>query len=216
MAAAMRALVVEDDAGWREILAEILADQGLDVDTAGDLPSAQAAIGKRTHHLAVIDLSLRPDDQGNQDGLAVLAALRAAEPACVPILLTGFATVELAVAALKDYGAYTCLRKETFRRVEFRDVVRQILGAAAQPHALDALTAREREVMVLLVRGLPNKGIAHTLTISENTVKRHLKAIFAKLDVDSRAAAVALAVSSGRMQPRDPAPAGQSQHTHPP
>lgn len=203
MGAAMRALVVEDDGGWRDILAEILTDQGLDVDAAADLPSARAAIGARAHRLAVVDLSLRPDDQGNQDGLAVLAELRSAEPACVPILLTGFATVELAVAALKDFGAYTCLRKETFRRVEFKDVVRQILSSAAQPRPLDTLTAREREVMALLVQGLPNKGIARALTISENTVKRHLKAIFAKLDVDSRAAAVALAVSSGRVPPRD-------------
>ncbi len=203
MGAAMRALVVEDDGGWRDILAEILTDQGLDVDAAADLPSARAAIGARAHHLAVVDLSLRPDDQGNQDGLAVLAELRSAEPACVPILLTGFATVELAVAALKDFGAYTCLRKETFRRVEFKDVVRQILSSAVQPRPLDTLTAREREVMALLVQGLPNKGIARALTISENTVKRHLKAIFAKLDVDSRAAAVALAVSSGRVPPRD-------------
>ena len=206
----MRALVVEDDPGWREILAEILTDQGLDVDTASDLPSAQAAIGVRSHRLAVVDLSLRQDDQGNQDGLNVLTALRSANPTCMPVLLTGFATVELAVAALKDYGAYTCLRKETFRRAEFRDVVRQILDSAAQAHPLESLTAREREVMALLVRGLPNKGIAHTLTISENTVKRHLKAIFAKLDVDSRAAAVAIAVASDRKLPRDSAPAEQA------
>jgi DNA-binding NarL/FixJ family response regulator len=45
--------------------------------------------------------------------------------------------------------------------------------------------------MALLLEGLPNKGIAHRMVISENTVKRYLKSIFEKLDVDSRAAAVA-------------------------
>ena len=59
------------------------------------------------------------------------------------------------------------------------------------------LTRRERDVMVLLVQGLTNKGIARAMVISENTVKRYLKSIFAKLDVDSRAAAVAKALGSG-------------------
>jgi DNA-binding NarL/FixJ family response regulator len=46
-------------------------------------------------------------------------------------------------------------------------------------------------VLKLLGQGLSNKEIADALVISENTVKRHLKAIFAKLDVSNRASAVA-------------------------
>jgi DNA-binding NarL/FixJ family response regulator len=114
-------------------------------------------------------------------------------------LLTGFATVEIAVAALKEYGAWTCLRKEAFRRAEFKDAVRQILSQPVPEDPLAVLTPREREVMTLLVQGLPNKGIAHRMVISENTVKRYLKSIFEKLDVDSRAAAVAKVL--GRPQP---------------
>lgn len=187
----MRALVVEDNPGWQEILAEILSDMGLAVDVADAPPAASAHMAASGHRIAVVDLSLRADDEGNQAGLDVLAALRRDDPGCTAILLTGFATVEIAVAALKQYGAWTCLRKEAFRRAEFKDVVRQILSQpiAADPFA--ALTPREREVMELLVQGLPNKGIAHRMVISENTVKRYLKSIFEKLDVDSRAAAVA-------------------------
>ena len=187
----MRALVVEDNPGWQEILAEILVDMGLSVDVAADLPSASASMAEGGHRLAIVDLSLRADDEGNQEGLEVLATLRQIEPACTALLLTGYATVEIAVAALKEYGAWTCLRKEAFRRAEFKDAVHQILSQPMPEDPLAGLTPREREVMVLLVQGLPNKGIAHKMVISENTVKRYLKSIFEKLDVDSRAAAVA-------------------------
>ena len=190
----MRALIVEDNPGWQEILTEILTDLGLVVDAACTPLAARSAIGAHHHRVAVVDLSLRPDDQANQEGLEILAALQQADPACTPLLLTGYATVEIAVAALKTYHAFTCLRKENFRRAEFKDIVRQILDETEAADPLAGLTAREREVMALLAQGMTNKGIAHELTISENTVKRHLKAIFAKLSVDSRAAAVAIAL----------------------
>ncbi len=172
---------------------------GLDVDVAGDFAAASSQIAAGGHRLAVVDLSLRLDDEGNQEGLQVLAALREREPDCTALLLTGFATVEIAVAVLREYGAWTCLRKEAFRRAEFKDAVRQILNQPVAEDPLAVLTPREREVMMLLVQGLPNKGIAHRMVISENTVKRYLKAIFEKLDVDSRAAAVAKAL--GRTTP---------------
>ncbi len=61
---------------------------------------------------------------------------------------------------------------------------------------LRRLSPREREVFDLMVAGLSNKAIAQTLVISPNTVKRHLRAIFDKLEVNSRAAAVAKIFSS--------------------
>lgn len=187
----MRALVVEDDAAWQEILTEILTDLSLGVDVAVDLDGAKSAIATAPHRIAVVDLSLQVEDEGNREGIDVLIALAQIDARCTPILLTGFATVEIAVAVLKEHGAFTCLRKEAFRRSEFREIVRQILAQTQPDDALVSLTAREREVAMLLVRGLTNKGIAHEMVISENTVKRYLKSIFEKLGVDSRAAAVA-------------------------
>lgn len=187
----MRALVVEDDPAWQEILTEILTDLALHVDVAVDLGEAKSAITAASHRLAVVDLSLRAEDEGNREGIDVLTLLAQNDARCAPILLTGFATVEIAVAVLKEYGAFTCLRKEAFRRSEFKEIVRQILAQEEPTDALAPLTAREREVAMLLIRGLTNKGIAHEMVISENTVKRYLKSIFEKLGVDSRAAAVA-------------------------
>lgn len=331
------ALVVEDDRSWQAILGELLGDAGLSVDLAGDLAGAQALIDQRSYSVAVVDLSLRGHDAGNQDGLKVLDALQRQHPDCTKILLTGYATVEIAVHALTAYQAHTCLRKEVFQRQEFLHMVEGILAAENGPAAdaqsalrdglalvveddpvwrailselledaghrvrtcssfaealgallreqialavvdlslqgttglrvdegqlegyrllttiksraipaivvsgvgslsdienayreqdvfaylekqtfdrtafLDAvaaaarlpvvdmhnLTEREREVLGLLARGMTNKEIARTLVITENTVKRHLKSIFEKLDVHTRAAAAAKALTLG-------------------
>lgn len=60
---------------------------------------------------------------------------------------------------------------------------------------LTALTPREREVLQLVAQGLPNRLIARTLGIAEKTVKNHLYAIFAKLDVSDRTQAALFAVT---------------------
>jgi len=62
-----------------------------------------------------------------------------------------------------------------------------------------ALTAREQEVLALVASGLPNKGIALQLGISEHTVKFHVGAILGKLGAASRTEAVTMAVRSGRL-----------------
>jgi LuxR family maltose regulon positive regulatory protein len=62
-------------------------------------------------------------------------------------------------------------------------------------------SAKESEVLTLLVSGQPNKTIARALDVSENTVKFHLKQIFQKLAVDNRSAAIAAALQQGFMPP---------------
>jgi RNA polymerase sigma factor (sigma-70 family) len=127
MGQVLRALVVEDDRSWQQIIGEILSDCGLEVDIATSLEEATLALKAQAHRVAVVDLSLSPNDHNNYDGLRVLDAIRRLDPNCRAILLTGFATVELAVTALTDYGAFTFLRKESFQRSQFRDFVYRIL-----------------------------------------------------------------------------------------
>ena len=124
---ALRALVIEDDHSWQQIISEILSDCGLEVDIATNLNDATIHLKSQPHRVAVVDLSLSPNDHNNYDGLRVLDAIRRQDPNCRAILLTGFATVELAVTALTDYGAFTFLRKESFHRSQFRDIVYRIL-----------------------------------------------------------------------------------------
>src|SRR5687767_14178049 len=133
MATILRALVVEDDGSWRQILSEILSDCGLEVDIAANLDEAALSLKSHAHRVAVVDLSLSPNDHNNYDGLRVLDAVRRLDPNCRAILLTGFATVELAVTSLTDYGAFTFLRKESFHRSQFRDIINRVLLTA--PHS---------------------------------------------------------------------------------
>lgn len=127
MAQVLRALVIEDDKSWQQIISEILSECGLEVDIATSLDEAVSALKTQPHRVAVVDLSLSPNDHNNIDGLRVLDSVRKLDPNCRAILLTGFATVELAVTALTDYGAFTFLRKESFHRSQFRDIVYRIL-----------------------------------------------------------------------------------------
>src|ERR1051325_2729581 len=127
MAQVLRALVVEDDHSWQQIISEILSDCGLEVDLATNLNDATLALKSQPHRVAVIDLSLSPNDHNNIDGLRVLDTVRKLDPNCRAILFTGFATVDMTVTALTDYGAFTFLRKESFHRSQFRDIVYRIL-----------------------------------------------------------------------------------------
>ena len=143
------ALVVEDDLSWQQILVEILTDAGFKVDVADNLPDAIEKIRTKPYRLAVVDLSLSGNNHRNQDGLQTLDAVQRYAPNCTAILLTGFATVELAVSAMQDLGAYTCLRKESFRRSDFSETIKQVLAIA--PVGKDAaLSASENEMSLSL------------------------------------------------------------------
>jgi DNA-binding NarL/FixJ family response regulator len=63
------------------------------------------------------------------------------------------------------------------------EVVAQLLGRRRRASPLDALTAREREVLALMAEGRTNAGIAGELSVTERAVEKHITAIFAKLDL---------------------------------
>src|SRR5689334_7379670 len=156
MAQVQRALIIEDDRSWQQIISEILTDCGLEVDLAASLDEATLALKSQPHRVAVVDLSLSPNDHNNIDGLRVLDAIRRLDPNCRAILLTGFATVELAVTALTDYGAFTFLRKESFHRSQFRDIVYRILVSPPIP-------TTQVKASVPIASASPSKGLTGPL-----------------------------------------------------
>lgn len=160
----LRALIVEDSRSWQQILREILTDMGLVVDVVDNVDDAIVSLQAMTHRLAVVDLALGDGEYDNQDGLRVLDAVRRQDPNCVTIMLTGFATVELAVNVLTEHGAFSCLRKEAFNRAEFRDLVRRAQahivpdvkpvpesGALVEPLPLDSDTQDEASLDTVLI-----------------------------------------------------------------
>lgn len=107
-------------------------------------------------------------------------------------LLLRDAEVEEIIAGLTAVAAGLVVLDERIQAV--------IAPPAAQPDVADgirSLTPREIEVIQLIARGEPNKGIARELGISEHTVKFHVGSILAKLGAASRSEALARAISNG-------------------
>jgi len=203
------ALVIEDDAGWRNLLSELLSDFGYRVRLCSSFGEAVGCLGREKYDMAVVDLSLttymgqlptRPvsgETAGgpHYEGFRLLGTMRAAN---IPtVVVTGVTSVEDIEWIYAEYGVLYCLEKQTFDRAAFRRVIEEIRTTKPASAELKNLTEREYQVLALLARGLTNKEIAETLFISTNTVKRHLKAVFAKLGTSTRAAAATKAASAG-------------------
>ena len=112
------------------------------------------------------------------------------------IVVSGIATTDDIERAYTERRIFACFEKQTFDRHAFLRTVDEARDAAKAGEVLAHLTRREREVLELVAQGLSNKEIASTLVITTNTVKRHLKSIFEKLGVHTRAAAAAKAISA--------------------
>ncbi|HNB54740.1 MAG TPA: DNA-binding response regulator, partial [Anaerolineales bacterium] len=192
-----KALLVEDDAGWRSLLTELLSDAGYQVHTSTSYIESLGRLNREKYQLAIVDLSLASslDPHRNLDGFRLLASTRQAN---IPtIVVSGHADPERVARAYKEFNVFTCLEKQHFDRTAFLQTLADARQTTQAHPEFESLTVREREVLELLARGLTNKDLAATLHVTNNTIKRHLKAIFKKLDVQTRAAAVAKVLNTG-------------------
>jgi DNA-binding NarL/FixJ family response regulator len=105
------------------------------------------------------------------------------------------------VAAVRVVAAGDALLAPQVTRRLIEEFARRPAPGAPAPGTLDALTARERETLGLLARGLTNAEMAAALYVSEHTVKTHVGNVLAKLGLRDRIHAVILAYEIGLVQP---------------
>lgn len=206
----IRILIADDHPVVRDGLSAILSTQA-DFQVVGE-----AATGRETVARA---LELQPDvllldlEMPDMDGVHALQAIRQQFQGIQAIVLTAFDTDERILSALKT-GARGYLlkgapRQEIFHAIRTVSqggtllqplVTARLLDHLRSESIVDALTPREREVLLLVARGQSNKQIAAGLGITERTVKFHVSTILRKLSAANRAEAVQKALLAGLIQ----------------
>jgi two-component system, NarL family, response regulator LiaR len=215
MSEPIRVLVVDDHAVVREGLRGFLElQEGIEV--VGEAVDGQDAVEVATRLLP--DVILLDLVMPRLDGVAVMRFLRESVPDARVIVLTSFLDDETLLPALRSGAAGYLLKnaepQELVRAVRAAHAgealldpvvaarLMETLAADGSRGPLDRLTPREREVLVLIARGFPNKRIARELTLSEKTVKTHVGHVLAKLGVSDRTQAAVIAVRAGLVDPR--------------
>ncbi|MBL9011975.1 MAG: response regulator transcription factor [Alphaproteobacteria bacterium] len=192
--------IIDDDAAMRASLSALLEIEGYEVTAFADGLSFLAAAPALKAGCVLLDIRMAP-----LDGLAVLSRLRDLRDDLPVVMMTGHADVALAVRSMKA-GAVNFIEKP-FGAETLIDCVAEALAverhraedrapALEARRRLERLTEREREVLMALVEGMPNKGVAQALGISPRTVEVHRARLMEKLGVSSIAEAVRIALAA--------------------
>jgi DNA-binding NarL/FixJ family response regulator len=205
----IRILLVEDQTLMRQGLRTLLElEPGLKV--IGEAPDGQAGVKMALQERP--DIILMDVQMPKMNGVEATAAICGVWPAAKVIILTTFDRDDYVFQGVRA-GAVGYLLKdspaprlyETIQRVHAGEVFIQpeiasrTLRATLHPgpHAIEPLSDREKEVLVMLAQGIPNKEIADKLHIAEGTVKNHVSNILDKLQVQNRTQAADLARRRG-------------------
>ncbi|GAA4490197.1 response regulator transcription factor [Actinoallomurus oryzae] len=195
----MRIVIAEDDPLLREGLALLLRAESLDVVATTENPdSFLEAVDTHAPDVAIVDVRMPPTH--TDEGIKAAVEARHRRPDLAVLVLSAYVEQAFATDLLAG-GAVRLgyLLKERVGRVEqFLDalhrvagggtaidpeVVAQLLTRTRPDTALERLTARERDVLALMAEGLGNTAIAERLFVTEGAVHKHIRSIFAKLDL---------------------------------
>jgi DNA-binding NarL/FixJ family response regulator len=199
----IRILAVDDHALLRGGIAALVATQS-DMKLVAEASNGREAIQMfRTHRP---DVTLMDIQMPGLDGIEALIAIRGEFPDARVVVLTTYKGDVQAMRALKA-GAQAYLLKGLLQK-ELLDTIRDVhagrkrigqeVAAQLADHVGDdALSARETEVLRLVAQGNSNKVIAGHLSVSEDTVKGHVKNILSKLGANDRTHAVTIGLKRG-------------------
>jgi RNA polymerase sigma factor (sigma-70 family) len=199
--ATVTVIVVDDDAAMREALQSLLRSVRLQVQLHGSVREFLASEPPDGPSCLVLDVRLP-----GQSGLDLQDELVRANNLLPIIFITGYGDIPMSVRAMKA-GAVEFLTKP-FRDQDLLDAVRLATErdrvrrdkdtiVARIRQRFESLTARERQVMMLVVAGRPNKQIAADIGISEITVKVHRGQAMRKMEARSLADLVRMAGELG-------------------
>lgn len=210
---AIRVLLVEDHALVRQGIRAFLEAAG-GFEVVGEAPSEREAERIARQHspdVALVDLVL-----ADGDGVGATEALRRVAPDCRVVVLTSYADSDQLYPALragalayllKDVGMEelaAAIRRAARGETTVHPRVAQRMVAELQRDAVgppdEALTPREREVLLLIARGCDNREIAERLDLSEHTVKGHVSNLLGKLGLADRTKAAVYAWSAGLIE----------------
>jgi DNA-binding NarL/FixJ family response regulator len=197
-------IVLADDAVLlREALAAALAAAAFDVvGQAANVPELLALVESQRPDVAIIDVRMPPTH--TTEGLEAARQIRVKYPGIAILVLSQYVETRYAVDLVRDdpSGVGYLLKDRVTRVADLADAVRRVaaggsvidpevvsrlLGRQRRHSPLDELTAREREILGLMAEGRSNQAIADRLVLELKTIEGHVRAIFAKLELEPAA-----------------------------
>ena len=187
-------LLVDDEPEILESLRRTLRDEGYELLATTSCREAIELLDQRPIDIVVTDVRM-PE----MSGVELVTHVRRAHPSVMRILLTGFATLESAIAAINEGAVRRYLSKpwdNAELREQLRESVREVRatqamssGSARARATIDAadLSPRLRETAAALVTGASEKQIASELGVSTHTAHQYVKTLYRRFGVSSRA-----------------------------
>ena len=198
----LQIVLADDDVLLREGLASLMERSRFQVvGQAGDAAQLLALVADQRPDLAVIDIRMPPTH--TTEGLDAARQIRQEHPETAILVLSAHVEVEHAMELLASGRGVGYLLKsrvtdiEEFIATQERiatggsvvdpALVQELVAARRRNDPLDALSAREREVLAQMAEGRSNAGIAHRLWVTEGTVEKHVRSILTKLTLPETA-----------------------------
>jgi DNA-binding NarL/FixJ family response regulator len=196
----VRAVIAEDSVLLREGVAGLLRAADFDVEVCENADELLLKVRSYSPDVAIVDIRLPPTH--SDEGLQAALLIRARYPSVGVLVLSQYLELGLAMKLLAESadGAGYLLKDRISDVAEFVGAVRRVAtgGSAIDPiivstllakhrsdDPMEALTPREREVLVLMAEGRSNQGIADRLVITLRAVEKYVSSIFGKLGLPS-------------------------------